>query len=55
MGNETSSVKIHSLLSADDIKRLRAGFPVRVLYITDKKAGVENVLVEHSLLVINYS
>ena len=28
MGNETSSVKIHSLLSAEDIKRLRAGFPV---------------------------
>ena len=27
MGNETSSVKIHTLLTADDIKRLRAGFP----------------------------
>jgi len=27
MGNETSSVKIHSLLTADDLKRLRAGFP----------------------------
>jgi len=28
MGNETSSVKIHSLLTADDIKRLRStGFP----------------------------
>ena len=27
MGNETSSVKIHTLLTAEDIKRLRAGFP----------------------------
>ena len=37
MGNETSSVKIHSLLTADDIKRLRAGFPVSIaskLYFT---------------------
>lgn len=27
MGNETSSVKIHSLLTADDFKDLRSGFP----------------------------
>eukprot|EP00095_Tigriopus_kingsejongensis_P010338 maker-scaffold525_size146620-snap-gene-0.13 protein:Tk10338 transcript:maker-scaffold525_size146620-snap-gene-0.13-mRNA-1 annotation:"tld domain-containing protein kiaa1609 homolog" len=27
MGNETSSVKIHSLLTAEDIKGLRGGFP----------------------------
>ncbi len=27
MGNETSSVKIHTLLSADDLKALRGNFP----------------------------
>ena len=27
MGNETSSMKIHSLLSADDLKDLRGNFP----------------------------
>ena len=27
MGNETSSVKIHSLLTAEDLKALRASFP----------------------------
>ena len=27
MGNETSSVKIHSLLTAEDLKQLRANFP----------------------------
>ena len=34
MGNETSSVKINSLLTAEDIKRLRAGFPVRIFLFT---------------------
>ena len=34
MGNETSSVKINSLLTAEDIKRLRAGFPVRIYLVT---------------------
>ena len=27
MGNETSSMKIHSLLTAEDLKGLRAQFP----------------------------
>ena len=27
MGNETSSVKIHSLLTAEDLKKLRENFP----------------------------
>lgn len=27
MGNETSSMKIHSLLTAEDLKALRCGFP----------------------------
>ena len=27
MGNETSSMKIHSLLTADDLKELRSAFP----------------------------
>ena len=27
MGNETSSMKIHSLLTAEDLKALRSGFP----------------------------
>ena len=27
MGNETSSMKIHSLLTADDLKSLRGAFP----------------------------
>lgn len=27
MGNETSSVKLHQLLSADDVKNIRTSFP----------------------------
>ena len=52
MGNETSSVKIHSLLTADDIKRLRAGFPVSIAsksYFTvsiEMAGGRTNQIVE---------
>ena len=49
MGNETSSVKIHSLLSAEDIKKLRAGFPVsfdgRMILASTQLNSADNLIL----------